>query len=72
MPGSRNCSLRPLLTAFIRPRSARSSPLPIRRPTASWSSCKSQETLCRREKPLVIFKDKGVYTPEMEKILGGA
>jgi tRNA1Val (adenine37-N6)-methyltransferase len=27
---------------------------------------------CRREKPLVIFKDRGVYTPEMERILAGA
>jgi tRNA1Val (adenine37-N6)-methyltransferase len=27
---------------------------------------------CRREKPLVIFRQKGVYTPEMEKILSGA
>ncbi|TFG77952.1 MAG: methyltransferase domain-containing protein [Chrysiogenales bacterium] len=27
---------------------------------------------CRREKPLVIFRDKGVYTAEMEKILSGA
>jgi len=26
----------------------------------------------RREKPLVIFKEKGVYTSEMEKILAGA
>lgn len=26
---------------------------------------------CRREKPLVIFKSKGVYTPEMERILAG-
>jgi tRNA1Val (adenine37-N6)-methyltransferase len=26
---------------------------------------------CRREKPLVIFKTEGVYTPEMEKILSG-
>ncbi|MDD8012797.1 MAG: methyltransferase [Acidobacteriota bacterium] len=26
---------------------------------------------CRREKPLVIFKDKGVYTREMETILAG-
>jgi tRNA1Val (adenine37-N6)-methyltransferase len=24
---------------------------------------------CRREKPLVLFKDRGVYTPEMERIL---
>ena len=27
---------------------------------------------CRREKPLIIFRDKGVYTAEMEKILSGA
>jgi tRNA1Val (adenine37-N6)-methyltransferase len=27
---------------------------------------------CRREKPLVIFREKGIYTPEMEKILSGA
>lgn len=27
---------------------------------------------CRREDPLVIFREKGVYTPEMEKILSGA
>jgi len=26
---------------------------------------------CRSEKPLVIFKSKGVYTPEMDKILAG-
>ena len=26
---------------------------------------------CRREKPLVIFRDKGIYTPEMERILAG-
>lgn len=26
---------------------------------------------CRRERPLVLFKDKGVYTPEMEKIFAG-
>ncbi len=26
---------------------------------------------CRNEKPLVIFKSKGVYTAEMEKILAG-
>jgi tRNA1Val (adenine37-N6)-methyltransferase len=27
---------------------------------------------CRREKPLVIFREKGIYTAEMEKILSGA
>lgn len=27
---------------------------------------------CRREKPLVIFKEKGTYTSEMEGILAGA
>jgi len=26
---------------------------------------------CRRERPLVLFKDKGVYTPEMERVLAG-
>jgi len=26
---------------------------------------------CRREKPLVLFKDRGVYTTEMERILAG-
>lgn len=26
---------------------------------------------CRREKPLVIFRSKGVYTPEMERIFAG-
>jgi len=26
---------------------------------------------CRREKPLVIFREKGVYTQEMEQILSG-
>jgi tRNA1Val (adenine37-N6)-methyltransferase len=26
---------------------------------------------CRRMKPLVVFKNKGTYTPEMEKILAG-
>ncbi|MCX6557663.1 MAG: methyltransferase [Candidatus Aminicenantes bacterium] len=27
---------------------------------------------CRREKPLVIFREKGIYSAEMEKILAGA
>ncbi len=26
---------------------------------------------CCRERPLVLFRDKGVYTPEMERILAG-
>jgi len=26
---------------------------------------------CRRARPLVLFKDKGVYTPEMERVLAG-
>ncbi|MBU4404277.1 MAG: hypothetical protein L6428_03310 [Candidatus Aminicenantes bacterium] len=26
---------------------------------------------CRPDQPLVIFKGKGVYTPEMKKILAG-
>jgi tRNA1Val (adenine37-N6)-methyltransferase len=26
---------------------------------------------CRRERPLVLFKDRGVYTAEMERILAG-
>lgn len=26
---------------------------------------------CQREPPLVLFKDRGVYTPEMERILAG-
>lgn len=26
---------------------------------------------CRRERPLVLFRDRGIYTPEMERILSG-
>ncbi len=27
---------------------------------------------CRRQKPLIVFREKGIYTAEMEKILSGA
>ncbi len=50
------------------------------RPVQSFADSKPERLLvrlgktdgrCRRERPLVLFRERGVYTPEMERILAG-
>ncbi len=70
-PAGANCWPRPPPTAFSRPRLRPVQPFADSAPDRFLVQLSKARKTCRHQEPLVIFQGKGVYTPEMERLLAG-